>query len=91
MTFGGPLSQTSRRAASLGVRILRQQSGTTRAGNFSIHLENWIIKIVVHTEYSSYIGFIGVVIGEQMVEGVDAVTGIPLGIQELSVTTSRSC
>lgn len=49
-----------------------------------IHLENWIIKIVVHTEYSSYIGFIGVVIGEQMVEeGVDAVTGIPLGIQEL--------
>lgn len=49
-----------------------------------IHLENWIIKIQVHTSYGSYIGFIGVVIGEQMIEeGVDAVSGIPLGVQEL--------
>lgn len=49
-----------------------------------IQLENWIIKIVVHTSYSSYIGFIGVVIGESMMEeGLDPVTGVPLGIQEL--------
>jgi hypothetical protein len=49
-----------------------------------IHLENWIIKIQVHSRYGSYIGFIGVVIGEQMMEeGIDPVSGIPVGVQEI--------
>lgn len=49
-----------------------------------IHLENWILKIQVHSAYGSRIGFIGVVMGEQMVEeGVDPVSGVPIGVQDL--------
>lgn len=47
-------------------------------------LENWILKIVVHSAYENYIGFIGVVIGETMVEeGVNSTTGFPTGYQEI--------
>lgn len=49
-----------------------------------IQLENWIIKIQVHSQYGNYIGFIGVVTGEQMMEeGIDPVTGVPIGVQEI--------
>jgi len=49
-----------------------------------VNLENWMIKIQIHSVYGSYIGFIGVCIGEQMTEeGLDPVTGVPLGYQEI--------
>lgn len=49
-----------------------------------VFLENWIVQIRVHSVYGSYIGFIGVVIGETMSEeGIDSANGLPTGFQEL--------
>lgn len=49
-----------------------------------VNLENWIIKIVVHSVYGNYIGFIGVCIGETMTEeGIDSANGLPTGFQEI--------
>lgn len=47
-----------------------------------LNIGNWIIKIQVHTQYGTYISWIGVVVGESIKEtGIDVSTGYPRGEQ----------
>lgn len=49
-----------------------------------VNLENWHVRILVHTHYGTYIAWIGVVVGEQITErGIDVETGLPRGEQIL--------
>lgn len=49
-----------------------------------INIENWFIKTEVHTQYGTFISWIGVVVGETMTEeGIDSVTGVQRGVQTL--------
>lgn len=86
-----PLSFEETVFPNVGQARLRWEYGTYvnkwyHAGGtlLPVNLENWIVKIVVHTVYGNYIGFIGVVIGETMTEeGIDSANGMPTGYQEL--------
>ena len=86
-----PLSFDEVAFPNIGAARLRWEYGTYvnkwyHAGGtlLPVNLENWIVKIVVHTVYGSYIGYIGVVIGETMTEeGIDSGNGMPTGYQEL--------
>ncbi len=76
---------------NVGTARLRWEYGTYvnkwyHAGGtlLPVFLENWIVQIRVHSVYGSYIGYIGVVIGETMMEeGIDSANGLPTGFQEL--------
>lgn len=47
-----------------------------------INIENWHVRILVHTVYGTYIAWLGVVVGESMTEtGIDVETGYPRGEQ----------
>lgn len=47
-----------------------------------INIENWHVRILVHTIYGTYIAWIGIVVGESMTEtGIDVETGYPRGEQ----------
>lgn len=47
-----------------------------------INIENWHVRILVHTVYGTYIAWLGVVVGESMNEtGIDVETGYPRGEQ----------
>lgn len=49
-----------------------------------MNLENWHVRIVVHTVYGNFISWVGVVVGETMVEqGIDVATGYPRGDQRI--------
>jgi hypothetical protein len=49
-----------------------------------LNLENWHVAILVHTRYGTYIGWIGEVVGESIIErGIDVETGLPRGEQTI--------
>ncbi len=47
-----------------------------------LNIGNWMVRILVHTKYGTYISWIGVVVGESLSEtGIDVQTGLPRGEQ----------
>jgi hypothetical protein len=49
-----------------------------------LNLENWHVRILVHTVYGTYISWIGIIVGESLTEtGIDVETGYPRGEQIL--------
>ena len=47
-----------------------------------LNIGNWLVRILVHTRYGTYISWIGIVVGESLSEtGIDVATGLPRGEQ----------
>lgn len=84
-----PINWSETAAPSNGQASLRWEYGAyvnrwyhSGGSLLPLDLENWIVKIQVHTIYGTYIGFLGVFIAEHMKEeGVNSVTGLPTGYQ----------